>query len=59
MEDKMRRSNTLLIGVQQEKNSMNGKGMILKETMATNISELKKYLHSPNQMQILNPKQKK
>lgn len=55
----MRRSNTLLIGVQQEKNSMNGKGMILKETMATNISELKKYLHSPNQMQILNPKQKK
>lgn len=59
MEDKMRRSNTLLIGVQQEKNSMNGKGMILKKTMAKNISELKKYLHSPNQMQILNPKQKK
>lgn len=30
-------------------------GMILKETMVKNFSELKKYLHSPNQMQILNP----
>lgn len=45
MEDKMRMSNTLLIAVQKEKNNMNGKGVIFKETMAKNFSELKKYLH--------------
>lgn len=45
MEDKMRRSNTLLIGIQQEKIAQMELGVIVKEIIAKNISELKIYLH--------------